>query len=132
MITKLNLDKEIKFIGFIDGKEKNILLSESYFLVLPSLSENFGNVIIESMAQSTPVITSKGTPWEIINKYNAGYYIDNSIDRWIKTIKKTILLNKDEYIKMRRNSYRLIDKKFNIQYNIKNWVSAYGKILNEK
>ena len=36
-----------------------------------SKSENFGNVVVESLSQKTPTIVSKYTPWKIIEKNNA-------------------------------------------------------------
>lgn len=59
-----------------------------------SHSENFGNVIIlESLSQGTPVVASKGTPWEELNINNAGYWIDNSPDNIGQTIDKLISMS---------------------------------------
>ncbi|MBK8389049.1 MAG: glycosyltransferase family 4 protein, partial [Saprospiraceae bacterium] len=78
LVEKLNLSKSIEFIGEVMGEEKENLLAKSYFLILPSDSENFGNVVIEALAQGTPVITTKGTPWEVLEKRNAGFWVENT------------------------------------------------------
>ena len=39
-------------------------LSKHDLFVFPSLSENFGHVIFESLSAGTPVITSVHTPWK--------------------------------------------------------------------
>jgi glycosyltransferase involved in cell wall biosynthesis len=48
----------IDFRGPVTGAAKDELLQTSTALVLPSLSENFGNVILEAMAVEMPVIVT--------------------------------------------------------------------------
>ena len=53
---------------------------------MPSHNENFGNVVVESLSQGTPVIASTGTPWKILEKYHAGYWIKNNPENIAKKI----------------------------------------------
>lgn len=48
----------IEFRGPVFGAAKEELLQTSTALVLPSLSENFGNVVLEAMAAGMPVIVT--------------------------------------------------------------------------
>lgn len=48
----------IDFHGPVSGGEKDALLQTSTALVLPSHSENFGNVVLEAMAVAMPVIVT--------------------------------------------------------------------------
>jgi len=48
----------IEFRGPVSGAAKEELLQTSTALVLPSLSENFGNVVLEAMAVEMPVIVT--------------------------------------------------------------------------
>jgi glycosyltransferase involved in cell wall biosynthesis len=52
--------ERVTFAGEVLGDEKDALLRRAEVLVLPSLSENFGNVVLEAMARSTPVIVTPG------------------------------------------------------------------------
>lgn len=47
------------FAGSVHGADKAALLKNARMLVLPSYSENFGNVVIEAMAAGCAVIVSK-------------------------------------------------------------------------
>lgn len=44
--------------GAVDGEEKGALLTSALALVLPSYSENFGNVVLESWSAGRPVIVT--------------------------------------------------------------------------
>jgi glycosyltransferase involved in cell wall biosynthesis len=48
----------IEFRGPVSGAAKDALLQTSTALVLPSHSENFGNVVLEAMAAAMPVIVT--------------------------------------------------------------------------
>jgi glycosyltransferase involved in cell wall biosynthesis len=50
--------ENVELVGPISGDAKNALLRSAAVLVLPSLSENFGNVVLEAMAQETPVVVT--------------------------------------------------------------------------
>jgi glycosyltransferase involved in cell wall biosynthesis len=48
----------VELVGPVSGEAKESLLRRAAALVLPSLSENFGNVVLEAMAQATPVVVT--------------------------------------------------------------------------
>jgi len=131
IMENAGLQDKVKFIGSVNGEEKEKLFAESYFLFLPSHSENFGNVIIESLAQSTPVIASKGTPWEVLENYSSGFWVDNSPKSLGRVIDKIIELEPDDYMIMREQSYELVNNEFNIDTKIDAWIEVYESLLGE-
>jgi len=132
LIKNLDLKNKIEFIGHIDGEAKERLYAESYVLILPSESENFGNVVIESLNQGTPVIASYGTPWSILVEYCAGHHISNSPLEISKKIDEIISLEKSNYLLMRENAAKLFDEKYNIDNQIHWWIKKYNEILCSK
>lgn len=64
------------------GLAKPYPLAELY--LLPTLSENFGLTIGESLASGTPVLTSTGAPWAGLNERDAGACVplDQFEARW--------------------------------------------------
>ena len=65
LVRELGIQECVRFAGHVEKEEKQKLLASSYVLVLPSHTENFGNVVVEALAQGTPVIASKNTPWSV-------------------------------------------------------------------
>jgi len=132
LVNKLNLTRNVKFLGGIYGKQKEQILAESFCTVLPSQSENFGNVVLESLCQATPVIVSKNTPWQIIDKYKAGFYIVANIENIKNAILSLINLPKAEYSKMQENALLLAKSEFNINEKIDIWYNFYNSVLRDK
>jgi glycosyltransferase involved in cell wall biosynthesis len=57
--SKLRISDRVIFTGFLRGKELNSLYQIADLLVMPSVSEPFGLVALESALYNTPVIISK-------------------------------------------------------------------------
>ncbi len=55
---QLGLANRITFTGPVHGAGKAALLTGAQLLVLPSYSENFGNVVLEAMAAGRPVVVT--------------------------------------------------------------------------
>ncbi|WP_417800497.1 glycosyltransferase family 4 protein [Tenacibaculum sp.] len=110
----------------VEGDEKQRLYAESFFSFLVSESENFGAVVVESMAQGTPVITSKGTPWNELEKEKSGFWIDNTPESIASKIDEVLTMDKKEYIEMRRKAYSHVLKKYDVDKNINKWIQEYN------
>jgi glycosyltransferase involved in cell wall biosynthesis len=63
----------------IHGDAKNAAYREADLFVLPSLNENFGLTVAESLASGTPVISSKGAPWSGLEIEGCGWWIDHGV-----------------------------------------------------
>lgn len=66
----------VEILPAVYGDEKYSLLSQANLFVLPSLSENFALTVAESLAAGTPVIATKGSPWQGLETERCGWWID--------------------------------------------------------
>ncbi|NJN84004.1 MAG: glycosyltransferase family 4 protein [Caldilineaceae bacterium] len=57
-VTKLGLEDEVIFPGFVDEADLPTLYNAADFFVYPSLYEGFGLPILEALACGTPVLTA--------------------------------------------------------------------------
>lgn len=76
VIAKYNLN--VTFTGFIDLKEKNLIVSNSDVFVFPSQLEGYGMVLCEAMCEGLPVVCFNNTamPYVVINNQN-GIIVSN-------------------------------------------------------
>lgn len=58
MVASLGIGNNVTFTGFINDRERNVLLSAADIAIFPSLYEPFGIVALEAMITGTPVIVS--------------------------------------------------------------------------
>ena len=88
IVNKKNLTENIFFTGHLTNEDKISFLSDSNLFALASHSENFGLVYAEALACGVPIIASKNTPWQIVEEYSCGKWIENTAEDFTKAIKE--------------------------------------------
>jgi len=65
LVKKLDLESDIKFLGFVKGDKKFSLIKSANILVLPSVWESLPIAVLEGMACGKPIIASNvgGIPY---------------------------------------------------------------------
>jgi glycosyltransferase involved in cell wall biosynthesis len=111
------------------GDQKIKLLQDAYILILPSYSENFGNVIAESISCGTPVITTNKTPWEILNKTNSGWCIDIGVDPLFKCLDDVLRLDNITFDMISKNARNLALNNFDIKITANMHLNMYLNIF---
>ena len=128
LVKELNLSHKIIFLGQVEGIEKQKLLADAYFTIMPSHTENFGVVVLESLAQSTPVIASKGSPWKSLEEKHIGFWIENSPEVISETIEKVLRLSKSQYENYSNGTRKFVETEYDMSENINKWINFYQQI----
>lgn len=126
---ELNIEKMIVFYGGVYGEKKWELYRNSDVFVLPTYSENFGIVVAEALASGTPVITTKGTPWEELNTEKCGWWAEIGTNATKKALIEFLEMSEIQLQKMGNNGRILVEKKYSNKVIAKEMKNLYNKLL---
>jgi glycosyltransferase involved in cell wall biosynthesis len=102
----------VTFTGPVYGDDKAALLQNATVLILPSYSENFGNVVLEAMAVGCPVVvTPEVGVADIILKYKAGMVINGEPETLGKELQH-MASNPQELKKMGERGRQTVEEHF--------------------
>lgn len=117
MVRKLDINKEVLFLGWVSDKT-NFFKNIDIFC-LPSLDEPFGIILLEAMMFSKPIVaTNSGGPEEIINHERDGLIVDIDDANQHRNLAKNIASALE----------KMINESLNAQILSKN---AYDKLINK-
>lgn len=120
--------KNVHFVGAKYGLDKWNFLRSADVMVLPTHSENFGIVVAEALAVGVPVITTQGTPWEDLETYRCGWWIDLSVKNLENTLVKAINAPTMLLESMGNQGRKLVEEKYNIKKIGTKMVELYNTI----
>jgi glycosyltransferase involved in cell wall biosynthesis len=133
LTKRFNISNCVQFTGPLGDEEKWITLRQSDVLVLPSYSENFGNIIAEALAAELPVIATKTTPWEevLCDKIKrTGWWIDLGVDPLVNALTDAINLTDYERHQMGERGREIIKGRYTWTSVSEKMIEAYCAILN--
>jgi glycosyltransferase involved in cell wall biosynthesis len=125
-IKQLGLNDRVQFIGPQPQSELAIWMAKASVLVLPSISEGLGRVIIEAMATGTPVIGSRvgGIP-ELIEDGASGFLVPPADENAIAAKLRWILTNPDKARAMGECAHRFAERLFSTE----SYLQGYRQIF---
>lgn len=128
LVADLHL-QNVLFTGFLIGEEKEKIMQTLDVLVLPSFSENFGMVVGEALQNEIPVIASTGTPWQDLQTYQCGWWVNNDVETLAKTLQQAISLSNEERQQMGKRGRQLILEKYSVEIVATQMIRLYEWIL---
>jgi glycosyltransferase involved in cell wall biosynthesis len=112
LAERIGVASRVEFRGTVSGEAKERLLASVGMLALPSLSENFGNVVLEAMAASTPVaVTPQVGLADDVRRAHAGVVVDRDPRRLGDAI-AAILGDAASRRTMGENGRRAVEERF--------------------
>ncbi|WP_077145355.1 glycosyltransferase [Sphingopyxis sp. KK2] len=69
------LTDEVAIAGPASGAAKSAFYDAASLFLLPSYTENFGISAAEALAHAIPVITTTGTPWQVLETESCGWWV---------------------------------------------------------
>lgn len=132
-IAELPENIKVEYKGSISHNEVHDIFKRYDAFLFPTLSENFGHVIVEALMVGCPVIISDQTPWTDVNNVEGGWSIALSdSNKFIDAIQKIINATQIQETIYKENIMQFIEKKVNLQELKDNYFDNFQKAVLEK
>ena len=126
---KINLlpkNIHVNYCGFLEHEKISDTLLRYHVFFSPTCGENFGQSLVDSMMNATPVIISNQTPWNDVELYGGGFTVElNDIKGYSKCIDCIAEFDQERYDKMCNSTLRYIKEKMDIE----KLISEYNKLF---
>ena len=101
LIERLPETVKVNFQGAVSYEQVAETFGRYHFFLFPTLGENFGHVVIESLAAGTPVVLSDQTPWRNLEKENIGWDLRlEEISSWRNIGQRCVEMSETEFYEM--------------------------------
>jgi glycosyltransferase involved in cell wall biosynthesis len=129
LATSHGVSERIAFTGPVYGDDKAALLKNASVLVLPSYSENFGNVVLEAMAVRCPiVVTPEVGLSDTVRETGSGIVVQGEAAQLGNGI-KNLLSNPDLIERMGENGQKAVKERFRWAVVAEQMERVYQNIL---
>lgn len=123
------LEDTVSFIGPVEDDQKWEVYQNSDVFILPTFSENFGIVVAEALASGLPVITTTGTPWEDLEKYDCGWWVEPTVSGLVSAMRDAFSLSAEQRQKMGLRGKKLVQHKYSWNSVARQMKEVYQRIL---
>lgn len=98
LIKLLPQNIAVEYKGVVDATHSESVFENNHFSILPTMHENYGHAIVESLAFGVPVIISNNTPWHGLEAKYAGFDfpLDNQ-QHFIESLIKSASMDQETY-----------------------------------
>lgn len=122
------LGDKILFKGPIHSNEIAGTLQQYHLFFLPTLGENFGHAIMESLMNATPVLISNTTPWRGLKNHDAGWDLPLDNNKFAKKLRKMLEMDEETYRTKCDGAYEFTQKVHKYSGDVKKSYQLFKSI----
>jgi glycosyltransferase involved in cell wall biosynthesis len=89
-----------KFAGPLYGASKSEAYATAALFILPTLDDNFAMTVAEALAHGTPVISTKGAPWQNLETNGCGWWIDHGVSALVSVLDLAMSIDRQRLAEM--------------------------------
>ncbi|MBL7902146.1 MAG: glycosyltransferase family 4 protein [Bacteroidia bacterium] len=125
-ISKLPENVKSRHMGTYQPHEAVAVFSKEQVLFLPTLNENYGHSIVESLSCGCPVLISDQTPWTDLQEHGAGYALPLSNPQaFVEAIETLASMDEIEFSHMRNKAVEYTQRKINVDAILQQYKSLF-------
>jgi glycosyltransferase involved in cell wall biosynthesis len=133
IIKTLPSNVTARYKGELPFNRVQEVIGSAHVLLLPTLNENYGHSIVESLLSGCPVIISDQTPWNDVEKSNAGFAIPlKDSAEFRKAVIHCANLDQQGFTAMSNSSIEYISKKINLAEIARQYKEMFDECIENK
>ena len=117
--------QRIAIEGSVTGREKDFAYQHADLFVLPTLNENFAMTVAEALASGTPVISTKGAPWQGLEREGCGWWIDHGIEPLAAALSHALAMPREKLKEMGMKGRAWMSHDFSWQHVARETLDLY-------
>lgn len=122
-----SLPQKVAYKGIIQPENLQNVISDYHLMVLPTMHENFGHIILESLSASVPVLLSDNTPWLNLAEESAGNVLSLSNDLlWKESLEDYYSLDNNNYQEQRNGAWNLANVKLQNESLFQGYLNLFS------
>ncbi|QYO62223.1 glycosyltransferase [Leptolyngbya sp. 7M] len=125
IVKHLELAERVTFTGMLTGRPKASAMTNSELFVLPTHSENFGIAVAESLSYGVPAITTKAAPWQDLEQYRCGWWIEDDQQTLLNALVEGMELSAEIRLEMGERARALVETRYSWQSTTQQMVEVY-------
>jgi len=127
--SALGVASRVTFAGEMRGDEKYELLARAAVVAMPSINENFGNVVLEAMSMETPVVVTPEVGLsDEVRRADAGVVV-NGEPRALAAAIDELLRDASRCAQLGANGRRAVEERFTWPRVAEQMEAAYARLL---
>ena len=129
-IKTLPENVKCNYYGEVSHDEVKELFEKHHLFFFPTMGENYGHVIAESLAYGCPVLLSDTTPWNMLEDYKAGWNIplDNH-QKYIDALQYAIDTTQEQWCEMSRSAQKVARDYIDRKKIVNDYTKVLGALL---
>ena len=126
----LCIESQCKFLGWVNGEQKDKAFKEASIFCLPSYAEGFPMAVLDAWSYGLPVITTPvgGIPDVAVNNENLLVFSPGDIEALADCMER-LIADKELYQKIQKASVDFADKRFSMSEINRQIGDLYKRIL---
>ncbi|MDF2448136.1 MAG: group 1 glycosyl transferase [Bacteroidota bacterium] len=118
----------MNYCGVLQPGKIGATLSRYHALLLPTQTENFGHIIVQSLQTGRPVIISDQTPWKDLKDHNVGFDISlKNKYGFVEAVHTLAQMGQADFDKMCNDSLSYITEKLNIDKIKSQYINMFSE-----